>query len=568
MRRYAPLIRSVATPRTLTLLCAAGALILVASAASAALPLLLGRVIDDLVRHRAVLAEILAMGALAMLSSVAFAFGSYAFTRFAQYAETRLALLCYLRVMAAETSAVAEGQAGTIINRIRDDVPQLAAVLEQVAMPMVASIFAIALSITGVAFLNIKLTAALSLTLALWIVCARFCMRGFRTAQRAALERDDHYQSVLLDRLTALPYIQLRVAAAEHIGARAFLRRLRDRLAVRRRLAFLQGLSASVNGTLTGLAMPIVLAVGTPLLWRDELSIGQLTAFIALSGRIMQPLSMLVNLQTQLTRLDACARRVTELLEIQRDGGTVRSAVRWDIEFVGVGLRGHADWLFRALAMKIPEGAIILLSGPNGSGKSSLCRTLVRLKNADEGSVRMAGVPVQEWNPSALRRSVRYVTKDVHLFGATVKENIDLLSGVRSSQHEAWAALQTFDMAHVVRNMSAALETPLSADCSVLSAGERERFQLASVLLAAPRVCIIDEATSSLTAHDERRFLLRLKQLLPRTTLIVVSHRLTENDLEFEMHLRLGSSDGAHYYAVDPARRNHAALAGTEILVP
>jgi ABC-type multidrug transport system fused ATPase/permease subunit len=170
-----------------------------------------------------------------------------------------------------------------------------------------------------------------------------------------------------------------------------------------------------------------------------------------------------------------------------------------------------------------PDESVAIV-GPTGVGKSTLSHLLVRLADPDAGSVHIGGVDLREVDPASLRRSVSIVFQESFLFAASVRENIELDSGASAEVVERAAALAQAD--RFVRALPDGYDTVVGERGHTLSGGERQRVALARALVRAPRILILDDATSAVDPTIEADILSGLRREL-HTTLVIVAYRLS-----------------------------------------
>jgi ABC-type multidrug transport system fused ATPase/permease subunit len=178
------------------------------------------------------------------------------------------------------------------------------------------------------------------------------------------------------------------------------------------------------------------------------------------------------------------------------------------------------------VSFRAEPGQIVALVGSSGAGKSTLAQLLARLYDVDAGAVRLAGVDVRDLSFEAIRRTLGMVTQDGHLFHDTVRANL-LLARPDATDEDLWAALTRSRLADLVRSLPDGLDTVVGERGYRLSGGERQRLTIARLLLAQPRVVVLDEATAHLDSTSEAAVQAALNEALDGRTAIVIAHRLS-----------------------------------------
>jgi len=165
-------------------------------------------------------------------------------------------------------------------------------------------------------------------------------------------------------------------------------------------------------------------------------------------------------------------------------------------------------------------------TGPSGAGKSTIASLVPRLYDVDSGSVELAGVDVRDLSFATIRRTVGVVTQDGHLFHDTIGANLRY-AAPDATGDELWAALASARLEALVRSLPDGLDTVVGERGYRLSGGERQRLTIARLLLAKPRVVILDEATAHLDSESEVALQEALATALAGRTSLVIAHRLS-----------------------------------------
>lgn len=175
---------------------------------------------------------------------------------------------------------------------------------------------------------------------------------------------------------------------------------------------------------------------------------------------------------------------------------------------------------------RVEPGQMVALVGSSGAGKSTVAQLIPRLYDVDAGHVLLNGVDVRELTAASIRGTVGLVTQDGHLFHESVRANL-LLARPEAGEGELWDALRKARLDGLIASLPDGLDTVVGERGYRLSGGERQRLTIARLLLAQPRVVILDEATAHLDSTSEAAVQEALTEALAGRTSVVIAHRLS-----------------------------------------
>jgi subfamily B ATP-binding cassette protein MsbA len=296
------------------------------------------------------------------------------------------------------------------------------------------------------------------------------------------------------------------------------------------RLVLTKGLSNPVVQMVMALGSAVVLSIAISDAVHQRSTMGDLLAFLVALVGISQPLRSLVSVAGPLQQGIAAGQSIFELLDEPPEppgGALAATRVRGDIELdrvsfsypVGKGVTLHD------LSLKIPAGRVLAIVGKTGSGKSTLVNLLPRFYDVNDGSVRVDGHDVREYELRSLREQIALVSQEVVLFNDTIRANIAFGRNVSAAAiEEAARAAHVMEFA---QSLPAGLETMVGDRGVLLSGGQRQRISIARALLKDAPILILDEAMSALDTESERIIQGALEQLMHNRTTLVIAHRLS-----------------------------------------
>jgi len=178
------------------------------------------------------------------------------------------------------------------------------------------------------------------------------------------------------------------------------------------------------------------------------------------------------------------------------------------------------------VSFTVPAGAMVALVGPSGAGKTTVTHLVARLYDATSGIVRVGGEDVRDVTLQSLEDAVGYVTQDAHMFHDTIRANL-LYARPEADDEQIWTALEAGQIAPLIRSLPDGLDTVVGDRGYRLSGGERQRLAIARLLLKAPPVVVLDEATAHLDSESEVAVQRALDAALAGRTSLVIAHRLS-----------------------------------------
>ena len=287
-------------------------------------------------------------------------------------------------------------------------------------------------------------------------------------------------------------------------------------------------------------SMQIVFSLGGLIVWyvggRDvignEMTLGELIAFLAYLAMFYAPLNALSSFTTWMTSFLSGSKRVLELLDTPATIEESTNAVHWDqpkgeIRFRNVTFGYDANQpVLKDVSFDVAPGEMIGIVGRSGSGKTTIVNLLSRFYDVQEGSITIDGVDVREIAARDLRQHIGSVLQDSFLFRGTIGKNL-CYGRSNATIEQALAAAKAAGAHDFICRQSLGYDTMLGQSGAGLSGGEKQRLSIARTLLYDPKVLILDEATSNIDAESEKMIQDALEKLTSGRTTVAIAHRLS-----------------------------------------
>ena len=262
------------------------------------------------------------------------------------------------------------------------------------------------------------------------------------------------------------------------------------------------------------------------------LTVGIVTATVALINRLYRPVESLMNLGVDFTRSLALFTRIFDYFDRENplkspENGVKPDVANKDIVFDHVKFSYTPEKeLLQDVTFTVPGGKMYAIVGPSGSGKSTVVNFIPRLYDVQEGSVKISGEDVRNFDLTYLRQQIGVVTQETYLFNGTIKENL-LYAKEDATDEEIEKACRIASIHDFIVKQPDGYNTMVGNRGLKLSGGEKQRISIARVILKNPKILILDEATSALDSISENAISEALEVLMQNRTSIVIAHRLS-----------------------------------------
>jgi ABC-type multidrug transport system fused ATPase/permease subunit len=323
----------------------------------------------------------------------------------------------------------------------------------------------------------------------------------------------------------------VKVFTAEELAGRRILDQFARMQQLQLRRDLVAGLLSACSTLLAAGVSVVLLWVGAATIVSGRLTMGELMLFSAMLGFLLTPVQGLTMSITTLRQASVGMERLAEVesVEPERKGGDEKlrpESLRGAIELEQVSFayrRGYP--VLSEVSFRIVPGQTTAIVGETGSGKTSIANLLAAFYEASEGSVRIDGVDVKQYDRSALRRHIGIVFQDPSLGSGTVRENV-MLGDPEACRDRVEQATRVAGAHDFIQALPKQYDYEVGDRGVALSSGQRQRIAIARALLRDPAILILDEATSNLDVETERRVMDSILASRAGKTTIVITHRL------------------------------------------
>jgi ATP-binding cassette, subfamily B, bacterial len=517
-------------------------------------PLLVKRIIDDgIMRHDTRLVVVLAAAAagVAVLDAGLGVAMGWLSARIGEGLIYDLRTSVFAHVQRMSLAFFTRTQTGALVSRLNNDVIGAQRAFTSTLSQTVSNV--ISVLVVGVAMITLswQVTLLCLLTFPILLVASRWVGNRLVGLTRDQMQGNADLGNSMTERFNVGGAMLLKLFGRRDEEDQQFAVKagvVRD-LGVR--IAVITRVFGATLMLVPALATALVYGVGGALVISGALTVGTLLALATLLLRLLGPLQGLSNVRVDVMTALVSFERVFEVLDlpsmVNEDPGAVAlSGDAGRVEFEHVAFRyPRADEVSLAsletvarvesrdnglvlsdISFTALPGQMVALVGPSGAGKTTITHLVARLYDVTSGSVRVDGHDVRQVTLQSLEDAVGYVTQDAHMFHDTIRANLRYARPEAGDQ-ELWDALDAAQVGALVRSLPDGLDTVVGDRGYRLSGGERQRLAIARLLLKAPSIVVLDEATAHLDSESEVAVQRALDRALEGRTSLVIAHRLS-----------------------------------------
>jgi ATP-binding cassette subfamily B protein len=442
-------------------------------------------------------------------------------------------------------------QTGALVSRLNNDVIGAQQAFTTLLSNVVGNLITVVIVLVAMFFLSWQITLVALVLLPCFLIPARLVGRRLGAMTREAYSLNAEMNMVMNERFNVSGAMLVKLYGRPEAEAEFF----DDRAARVRDIGINQALYARLFmvalTTTAALATAFAYAYGGVAAIHGELAIGTVVALTAYLARLYAPLTQLSNLNLDVMTTLVSFERIFEVLDlvpmieevpdaatIPRGPATIELAhvdfsypIAEDVSLASLEAVATLESVPRQevlhdVSFTVAPGQMVALVGPSGAGKTTISSLVPRLYDVTSGSLRINGIDVRQATLGSLRDSIGVVTQDPHLFHDSLRANL-LYAQPDATDDEILAALEQAQVLPLVASLPDGLDTVVGERGYRLSGGEKQRVALARLILKAPDVVVLDEATAHLDSESEAAVQQALKMTLTGRTSLVIAHRLS-----------------------------------------
>jgi ATP-binding cassette subfamily B protein len=420
--------------------------------------------------------------------------------------------------------------AGQLMSRLTNDIDAINQAVSQNVTSLVASVLSLIGILVAMFVLDVWLALATLVVVPImfWFTqfVATYTRRGFRELQRSMGELNAVMEEAISGQKVVKAFGRNESVLAT--------------FTVQNEQAYNAGVTANnyalllmpLTSVLGNFFIIVLTAFGGWLALRDLVTVGVIATFIIYAQNFINPLRQLANMYNAIQGALAGAERVFEIMDIASEVDTAvddtpPASIRGDVSFNAVQFAYDVGTpILRTMSLHANAGQTFALVGPTGAGKTTIINLVSRFYEINEGSIQIDGVDIRRLPKDWLRRQLGLVLQDTFLFSDTVMENIRF-GRLDATDEECMRAAEMAEADSFINQLPHGYQTMLSERANNLSQGQRQLLAIARMMLANPRILILDEATSSIDTRTEARIQRALLRLMAGRTSFVIAHRLS-----------------------------------------
>ena len=530
-------------------------LLVLTSLLTVAQPLLFKRIVDDGItpgNAGVVTSTAIIVGVLAVALAAIGLWSRWLSARIGEGLILALRTEVYDHVQRQPIAFFTRTQTGALVSRLNNDVIGAQQAFTSTLSGVVGNLISVVVVLVAMVALSWQITLIALALVPLFLLPARWMGRRLQSLTREQMKLNADMGNQMTERFGVAGALLVKLFGRPDQETADFNDRAGRVADVGVRIAMANRYFFTALTLVAALATAITYGLGGNLVISGSLTLGTLLAMVGLLAQLYGPLTALSNVRVDVMTALVSFERVFEVLDLPplvTDADDARDLPRGptSIEFADVRFRYPSasevslaslesvareeievgrDEVLRGIDFDVPAGQMVALVGPSGAGKSTITSLVTRLYDVSSGSVRVGGQDVRDVTGRSLQQVVGVVTQDSHMFHDTIAANLRY-ARPDADDEQIRRALQDARIWDMVSSLPNGLNTVVGERGYRLSGGEKQRLAIARLLLKAPDVVVLDEATAHLDSESEAAVQRALAAALAGRTSLVIAHRLS-----------------------------------------
>ncbi|MFL5762161.1 MAG: ABC transporter ATP-binding protein [Thermomicrobiales bacterium] len=417
---------------------------------------------------------------------------------------------------------------GDLMARAANDVRQLSQMVVPGMSLILDSFTGLCIPIIFIAFLDWRLLAAPLVFTVAFGFALRLYMRQLNPVSGAMRTQFGNLNAELTETVTGIEVVKSTGQETQEFG------KFNRNAKTYRDLFTRQGLVQAryIPTLLVGVAQAGALLHGVWFVSKDQLTVGQLVAYLGLMQMLRFPTFISIFtfslVQLGIVSAERILRLMREETELDENTEGYNGEMHGEIVFDHVTFSYEGEPVLNDISFTIEPGQTVAIVGETGSGKSTLTKLVNRLYDVDSGRILIDGIDVRDWSLDALRSRISTIEQDIVLFSRPVAENIAFSLGQIAEQSAIERAARDAQAHDFISALPEKYETIIGERGVTLSGGQRQRLAIARALLTDPRILILDDSTSAIDSATEDEIQRAIRRVLEGRTTLLITHRLSQ----------------------------------------
>ena len=421
-------------------------------------------------------------------------------------------------------------QSGDILSRITNDVDTISMNLNQSLTQLISSVtmmigvLIMMLSISGI--MTLAALAIIPIVVLIMFIIVSKSQKYFMTQQNYLGKINGHIEE------TYGGHSIVKAFNGEEKASKQF-KELNDTLYESGwKSQFLSGMMQPMMKFIGNLGYVVVVILGGFLVIKNKLEVGSIVSFTQYIRNFTQPISQVSQIANLIQALMAASERVFEFLDEKEEPEDIKNAldgsqIKGNIEFNHVSFGYSEDKIIiKDFSANIKAGTKVAIVGPTGAGKTTLVKLLMRFYDVNKGEISIDGHNIKDYQRSKLRSNFGMVLQDTWLFSGSIEDNIKY-GKLDATHNEVIEAAKAAHIDHYIKTLPDGYKMEINEESSNISSGQKQLLTIARVILADPKILILDEATSSVDTRTEVLIQKAMDNLMQGRTSFIIAHRLS-----------------------------------------